>query len=77
MTTPAPAVLALQRAGIAPSQLAEALGVSRQAVSFQLTGKAATTSPGLLTTIATLGGGELAAQVAALIERTRREAAAS
>lgn len=66
------AALALARRGITGQSLANDLGLTRAAVSFQLTGKAAKTSPALLDAIAARGGEELAQTVDRLIEEERR-----
>lgn len=73
-TRPPRASLLLALAGVTGAQLARVLGVSRQAVSLQLTGGTASTSPELLEAIEDLGGPELAGQVAQAIdaERARR-----
>ncbi len=68
---PTPAGLALLTAGIQPKDLAEDLGVTPQAVSYQLAGKTATTSPALLEAIKRRGGRQLASAVATLIEKSR------
>lgn len=68
-----PAVLTLLGAGIKPAILARELGVSRQAVSYQLTGQTAETSPRLLNRIAELGGRQLAETVAAQVDAEREK----
>lgn len=68
---PGPAVLALLGAGITPKSLADTLGVTPQAVSFQLAGKSAVTSPELLDAIKARGGPELADTIAELIAGER------
>lgn len=75
MRTPTAAAIALMREGITGKELAEALGVSPQAVSYQLAGKTATTSPGLLEAIRTRGSKKLAREVAELIETAREKRA--
>lgn len=53
--------------GITGQQLADDLGVTRAAVSFQLSGRAATTSEKLLDAIRERGGEVLAARVKVMI----------
>lgn len=66
-----PAALALLGAGITGAQLARDLRLTPQAISFQLAGKAAETSPELLARIAQLGGDGLASSVKDLIDQAR------
>ena len=73
---PTPAALALLGAGIQPKTLAEELGITPQAVSYQLAGKTAVTSEQLLEEIERRGGERLAAKVARLIRKTRAGRAA-
>lgn len=73
--TPTPAALELLTAGLQPKTLAEDLGISPQAVSFQLAGKSANTSPDLLEAIRARAGADLAITVAAKIEQSRLERA--
>lgn len=69
MRTPNPATLVLLQAGISVTRLAARLGVTPQAVSFQLAGRAAQTSAELLDVVAELTtpdtAGELARAIAA------------
>lgn len=67
-----PAAVELTRHGITGQQLADDLGVTRAAVSFQLCGLAATTSEELLAAIVARGGEKLARRVDGLIRVERR-----
>lgn len=73
MSVPNPAALRLLQAGISGAELARRLGVSRQAVSFQLGGHTAATSSELLEAIAELGDADLALEVRDLIDTARAE----
>lgn len=75
--TPTPAGLILMQAGLSGRELAEALGVTPQAVSYQLAGKTsdAATHP-LLELIEERAGYAVASAVAEAIDRAR-EARAS
>lgn len=70
--TPTPAGLELLRAGLQPKTLAADLGLSPQAVSFQLAGKSARTSDALLQAITDRAGRQVAERVAKRIEESRR-----
>ncbi len=66
-----PAAIELARCGITGQSLADELGLTRAAVSYQLCGKAAKTSPALINAIAARGGEELARTVKMLIDFER------
>lgn len=70
--TPTPAGLELLGAGLQPKTLAEDLGISPQAVSFQLAGKSARTSDDLLQAITDRAGRQVAQRVAKKIEESRK-----
>lgn len=73
MRTPAPATLVLLREGIMGKDLADDLGLTPQAVSYQLAGKTAATSPELLEAIAARATPALADEIATLIDTTREK----
>lgn len=75
MRTPTPAALILLSAGLSPKRIAEELGVTPQAVSFQLAGRAAETSSDLIAAVAALTDEKTAGQVARAITRSRKERA--
>ena len=73
MSIPKPATLALLEAGIQPVELAETLGMSRQAVSQHLAGETASTSTDLLEAIAARGDQHLADKIRTLIDEARQK----
>lgn len=66
-----PAAIELARCGITGQSLADELGLTRAAVSFQLVGRSAATSPRLLEAVAARGGEDLARTVDMLIRNER------
>lgn len=75
--TPSRAALKLLEHGYTSRKLADELGVTPQAVSFQLTGQAAETSPRLLELLHRRLGDTLAGEVLDLINAERERRAAS
>lgn len=69
--TPTPAALILLQKGISGRELAARLDVTPQAISFQLAGKAAATSPDLLEAVAELADEATARELAEAIDRAR------
>lgn len=72
MSVPGVAALYLLQNGVTGAELARKLGVTRQAVSLQLAGGTASTSPELLEAIEELAGEEAARVVGLIVERERK-----